>query len=115
MSFVTVKDSEQKLSAVSGADISNRPRAARVWLLTNAPSPYQSELFSAISQRDDVELEVRFMLAGSPAGRAASRHYRSIVMRSLFPRFLREELHFHPRAVWESAFASHDLFVLSGL
>ncbi len=87
----------------------------RVWLLTNAPSPYQSELLSAISDQEKIELEVRFMLAGSPAGQAAERRYASRVMRSLMPRFFREELHVHPRAVWECGFSQRDVFVLSGL
>ncbi|MBX3437494.1 MAG: glycosyltransferase family 4 protein [Planctomycetaceae bacterium] len=87
----------------------------RVWLLTNAPSPYQSELFSAIADRADIELEVRFLEAGSPAGRSSSCRYAHRVMRSVLPRFVRSELQFHPRAVWECAVGPQDCYVLSGL
>ncbi len=87
----------------------------RVWLLTNAPSPYQAELLSAIADRDELELDVRFMLAGSPSGRAASSQFPFRVMRSVTPSFFREELLVHPRAVWECAFSRQDCFVLSGL
>ncbi len=89
--------------------------AVNVWLLTNAPSPYQSELLSAISDRHDVTLEVRFLEAGSPAGSASARRYDSRVMQSVMPRFFPEELQFHPRAVWECATGHSDCYVLSGL
>ena len=90
-------------------------QAHRVWLLTNAPSPYQAELLTAIANLDEVSLDVRFMLAGSPSGRAASSQFPFRVMRSVTPRFLPQELLVHPRAVWECAFSRQDCFVLSGL
>ncbi len=88
---------------------------ARVWLLTNAPSPYQSELLSAIADRSDVELEVRFMEQGSRAGQASARRYDSRVVKSVMPRSFAEELQFHPRAVWECATGRSNCYVLSGL
>lgn len=87
----------------------------RVWLLTNAPSPYQSELLSAISDRHDLDLEVRFLQSGSPAGRSSAERYPSRVLRSVLPRFLPAELQFHPQAIWECAVGRYDGFVLSGL
>ncbi|MCA9025595.1 MAG: glycosyltransferase family 4 protein [Planctomycetaceae bacterium] len=84
-------------------------------MLTNAPSPYQAELLTAISELKNIELDVRFMVAGSPAGRAASSRFPFKVMRSLTPGFLREELLIHPRAIWECAFTRHDCYVLSGM
>ncbi len=90
-------------------------QTVRVWLLTNAPSPYQSELLSAISDRRDVELEVRFLQPGSPSGSASARRYHSRVVMSVMPRFFPEELQFHPRAVWDCALGRSDCYVLSGL
>lgn len=90
-------------------------RVISVWLLTNAPSPYQSELLSAIADRNDLELEVRFLQEGSPAGRSTARRYASRVVRSIVPRGFPVELHFHPRAVWECATHPSDCYVLSGL
>ncbi|MGE4003830.1 MAG: glycosyltransferase family 4 protein [Planctomycetaceae bacterium] len=87
----------------------------RVWLLTNAPSPYQSELFSAIADRSDIDLEVRFQQPGSPAGQAATRRYASRVMCSISPSFFPEEFQLHPRAVWECAGGRSDCYVLSGI
>jgi glycosyltransferase involved in cell wall biosynthesis len=87
----------------------------RVWLLTNAPSPYQSELLSAISDRPDLALEVRFLQSGSPAGRASARRFASRVLRSATPTWLPVEMHLHPRAVWECLAGRHDCYVLSGL
>ncbi len=115
MSVATRTENSLQQSTTSPARNETGHDAQSVWLLTNAPSPYQSELLSAIADREDIDLEVRFMLAGSPSGQAAARRYSSCVMRSFLPSFVREELHVHPRALWECAFSKHDVFVLSGL
>lgn len=99
----------QSSAPPSGVDIRS------VWLLTNAPSPYQSELLSAISDREDIKLDVRFLQSGSPAGRASANRYSSRVMTSILPPRVAAELQFHPRAVWECAVGRWDCYVLSGL
>ena len=76
---------------------------SHVWLLTNAPSPYQAELFTAISARDDVRLSVRLMRDTSSSGRAETSHFDSRTLAALAPATWRDELRLHPRAVWESA------------
>jgi glycosyltransferase involved in cell wall biosynthesis len=92
-------------------------RRLSVWLLTNAPSPYQLELLSAVGRDTSVEIDVRFMRGESAAAPGGGRPwaFRSRVMAGLAPRRLRDELRLHPRAVWEAATGSHDCHVLSGL
>ena len=89
--------------------------AKRVWLLTNAPSPYQAELFTAVTTRDDVDLTVRFMRSSSTSGRAVESRFEAVTMAALLPERIRDEVRLHPRALWESAFGSFDAYVLSGL
>ena len=36
-------------------------RSPRLWLLTNTPSPYQVEFFSAVHRSGEIDLDVRFM------------------------------------------------------
>jgi glycosyltransferase involved in cell wall biosynthesis len=86
-----------------------------VWLLTNAPSPYQAELLTAIADRPDLDLHVRFMRAESPAGKAVESRFPWIVMAGLAPYGWRDEFRLHPRAVWEAANGRFDCYVLSGL
>ena len=87
----------------------------RTWLLTNAPSPYQGELFTAVSRRPEIDLAVRLMRPQSDAGRAVDSEFASIVMAGLAPRSWRDEVRLHPRAITEAAFGRFDCFVLSGL
>lgn len=84
-----------------------------VWLLTNLPSPYQVDLFTAIHQQDSLELDVRFMRAPKDEGAAVGFNYR--VLWSPVPAKYRDELRLHPHAVWETAFSKHDCYVLSGI
>lgn len=90
-------------------------RSARVWLLTNAPSPYQSELFTAMARRSDLTLSVRFMRSSSSSGRATVSQFDAVTMTAWLPERVRDEVRLHPRAVWESAVGQFDYFVLSGL
>ncbi|MEX0742423.1 MAG: glycosyltransferase family 4 protein [Phycisphaeraceae bacterium] len=88
-----------------------------VWLLTNAPSPYQVELLTAVERETGVELDVRFMRDQSAAapGAAKAWAFSHRVLRGLFPSKLRDEFQIHPRALWETAFGRRDCYVLSGL
>lgn len=115
MSFVKEPHNFVQQTAPKDERVVKSESVHRVWLLTNAPSPYQAELLTAISNLDEVGLDVRFMLAGSPSGRAASSRFPFRVMRSVTPRFLPQELLIHPRAVWECAVSKQNCFVLSGL
>lgn len=90
-------------------------RRLRTWLLTNAPSPYQAELFTAISSRKELQFTVRFMRTSSTSGRAVVSEFDSITMSGLAPRSWRDEVRLHPQAIAEAAFGRFDCFVLSGL
>ena len=89
----------------------------RVWVLTNAPSPYQVELMAAVHASGEVEPHVRFMRVpdGSiPQDVAASGlSYREL--RSAAPRSWGDEFRLHPEALWEAAFGDYDVYILSGL
>jgi glycosyltransferase involved in cell wall biosynthesis len=87
----------------------------RTWLLTNAPSPYQAELLTAIARRPELMLSVRLMRSSSNAGRAVESQYGGLPMSAIAPPSWRDELRLHPRAVWEAGFGRFDCFVLSGL
>jgi glycosyltransferase involved in cell wall biosynthesis len=105
-------------SRPTGEEATQRTLAARrLWVLTNAPSPYQVELFNAAARREDLELSVRYMRSGSPSGRSveAASDSDSIVMRATLPQSCRDELRLHPRAVWDVIRGRHDVYVLSGL
>lgn len=86
-----------------------------VWLLTNAPSPYQAELLSQIARHGEVDLTVRLMRPSSSSGTAVSSRFPAITMSALAPRSWRDEIRLHPRALWEAAFGRFDCYVLSGL
>lgn len=88
----------------------------RVWILTNAPSPYQVELLAEIQRQGRVEPHVRFLrvpTAASLPSQLAELDHRELW--GCAPRSWRDEVRFHPRAVWETAFGQYDCFVLSGL
>lgn len=100
--------------AGSAAPAADGPTAARprVWVLTNAPSPYQAELFRAIADEGAIDLSVRYM-RGADEDRL--RGYANIVMRGVTRSAWNEALNLHPRALWEAAFGRYDCYVLSGL
>jgi glycosyltransferase involved in cell wall biosynthesis len=81
-----------------------------IWLLTNAPSPYQVELLAAIAGSSEVDLAVRYM-----RGDKAQTVSNIRVMRGIGPRAWRDEVRLHPLALWECASGRHDCYVLSGL
>src|SRR5690606_2071447 len=60
-------------------------RPASVWLLTNAPSPYQAELFTHIARRADIDLSVRLMRAASSSGQSVACDFGGLVMRAVAP------------------------------
>ena len=85
----------------------------RVWVLTNAPSPYQVELFSAITAGQKVQLEVRFLRDSNSPG--PERRFSHRICKSWLTLSSGDELRIHGRAIWEAAFGSYDLYILSGL
>ncbi len=105
----------QSRSAAARASGNEEAAPLSIWLLTNAPSPYQVELLSAIGARDGIELNVRFMRPASRAGQASGNTFAFRVMTGLGPGWLRDEVRLHPQAVWECLRARHHCFVLSGL
>jgi glycosyltransferase involved in cell wall biosynthesis len=84
-----------------------------IWLLTNAPSPYQVELLAAVAGSRDVNLRVRYMrgdgVCSTPEG--SSIH----VMGGIGLRSWRDEVRLHPIALRECIFGHYDCYVLSGL
>jgi len=84
-----------------------------VWVLTNAPSPYQVELFSAIADRSDIHLEVRFLRDTLQPG--PTRNFAHQVCRTWLALSSGDELRFHGGPIREAAFGTHDLYILSGL
>jgi glycosyltransferase involved in cell wall biosynthesis len=84
-----------------------------IWLLTNAPSPYQVELLAAIGASSEVDLAVRYMR--DDYARLSPKPANIRVMSGIGPRAWRDEVRLHPLAVWECAFGRQDCYVLSGL
>jgi glycosyltransferase involved in cell wall biosynthesis len=84
-----------------------------VWLLTNAPSPYQVELLAAIGGASEVDLAVRYMR--DDHARLSPKASNIRVMSGIGPRAWRDEVRLHPLALWECASGRHDCYVLSGL
>ena len=85
----------------------------RVWVLTNAPSPYQVELFSSVAASQQVELDVRFLRDTSTPG--PERQFPHHICRSWMTLSSGDELRVHGRAILEATFGQHDLYILSGL
>lgn len=85
----------------------------KVWVLTNAPSPYQVELFSAIAAEKDIQLHVRFLRDSRTPG--PERHFPHHICRSWLTLSSGDELRVHGRAIWEATFGDYDLYILSGL
>ena len=88
-----------------------------VWLLTNAPSPYQLELLAAVADSPDVDLHVSYMRGDSVQlqGQAPPEGSSIRVMRGIGPHSWRDEVRLHPVALRECAFGRYDCYVLSGL
>lgn len=91
----------------------------RLWLLTNTPSPYQVEFFSAIHRSGRLELDVRFMDlnhrgevwrpdGGQPFQYQAFRAVRVLGRRRA------AEYGLHPGAIREVLAGRHDFYLLSG-
>lgn len=84
-----------------------------VWVLTNAPSPYQVELFTAIDAERRIELEVCFLRDAAVPG--PERRFPHRICRSWLTLSSGDELRVHGRAILEATFGQYDLFILSGL
>jgi len=95
---------------VGTAIFSQRPS---VWVLTNAPSPYQVELFSAITALATVDLNVRFLRDSNDSG--PPRDFPHHVCPTWLALSSGDELRLHGGPIREAIFGQHDLFVLSGL
>ncbi len=89
------------------------PPPLSVWILTNAPSPYQVELFNAAADRSDLHPEVRFLRDSSSPGPV--RRFAHSFHRSWLSLTRGDELRFHGRLIWQAAFGQHDVYILSGL
>ncbi len=85
----------------------------KVWVLTNAPSPYQVELFSAINAGSRIELDVRFLRDSQSPG--PERRFPHHICRSWLTLSKGDELRVHGRAILDATFGKYDLFILSGL
>ena len=88
-----------------------------VWLLTNTPSPYQVELFTAIQRTGRCDLDVRFMRQvhrGRPWQAGPNPPFRFKALRGIGPSVWSDAFRFHPGALGECLFGKYDLFVLSG-
>ena len=90
-------------------------RPLRIWLLTNAPSPYQAELFTAIARDPGIDLNVQFMRSVSSSGVAAASEFRGRTLRRMWPRWFRDEFQLHPQAIRDVLRGNYDCFILSGL
>jgi glycosyltransferase involved in cell wall biosynthesis len=93
-------------------------KPVKVWVLTNAPSPYQVELFSALGADPRVMLTVRFMrkgYEGMPASDPAGCGFDYAVMTGHGLGRKRDELRWHPQAIEEARSGDWDIYVLSGM
>ena len=82
-------------------------------MLTNAPSPYQVELFSAIAASESVDLSVRFLRDSQEPG--PPRQFPHHICRTWLGLTSGDELRLHGGPIREAIFGQHDLFILSGL
>ncbi len=88
-----------------------------VWILTNTPSPYQVELFSAIEREGRCRPDVRFLRQvhrGELWQPGPGQSFRFRVLGGIGPSWWSDAFRFHPRALADCLFGRHDLFVLSG-
>ena len=84
-----------------------------VWVLTNAPSPYQVELFSAVAQGAGVDLDVRFLRESLSPG--PPRRFPNRICRTWLALTSGDELRLHGSPIREAAWGKYDLYLLSGL
>ena len=92
-------------------------RQMSVWLLTNIPSPYQVEFFSAISDGGQIRLDVRFMslsFRGRPWDGTHGRPFQYVDLNGLGLKHWGDESRLHPRALREAISSRHDFYILSG-
>ena len=88
----------------------------KVWLLTNTPSPYQVELFTAIQRDGRCDLDVRFMRQ-THRGRPWNPEpppFRFRTLGGIGPSLWADAFRLHLRALMDCLFGKHELFVLSG-
>ncbi len=94
------------------------PAKLRIWLLTNAPSPYQLEFLESLAAEPEALLDVRFMRSDF-RGMELGDRIRQVggrVLKSLgFPGINRDEFRLHPEGLSEVSRSRHDIYVLSGL
>ena len=84
----------------------------RVWLLTNAPSPYQEELFAEVRRQGRLDLRVRYLRGDSSSAPGAGAR-QGTVLRGVG--LSRDELRYHPDAARQLRADPPDAVVLSGL
>jgi glycosyltransferase involved in cell wall biosynthesis len=89
----------------------------RVWLLTNAPSPYQMEFLRDLGASHEIDLSVRFMRSefrGDECA-AAIEQLGAVTYSAIGLSRRHDELRLHCGALREIMSRRHDLYVLSGL
>ncbi len=84
-----------------------------VWILTNAPSPYQVELFGAVAARSEIHLDVRFLRDTQYFG--PQRRFPHQICRTWLALTKGDELRLHGHPIREAAFGRYDLYILSGI
>ncbi len=82
-------------------------------MLTNAPSPYQVELFGAVAARSEIHLDVRFLRDTQYPG--PQRRFPHQICRTWLALTQGDELRVHGLPIREAAFGQYDLYILSGL
>lgn len=84
----------------------------RVWLLTNAPSPYQEELFAEVRRQGQIDLTVAYLRDDSPAAPGAGAKQGTVLGGFGLGR---DELRVHPAALRAVRSGEFDVCILSGL
>lgn len=88
-----------------------------VWILTNNPSPYQIEFFTAVERSRRARVHVRFMRLvrrGAPWKPTADVEFEYRELRGLGPDRWDDTYRLHPGALAEVVRSRHDFYILGG-
>ncbi|OQA24034.1 MAG: GDP-mannose-dependent alpha-(1-6)-phosphatidylinositol monomannoside mannosyltransferase [Verrucomicrobia bacterium ADurb.Bin345] len=87
-----------------------------VWLLTNTPSPYQVEFFSAIGGSGSCQLSVRFLrqVHRGELWQPDTVPFDWRILSGIGPDWWSDAFRIHPQALREVVRGKHDLYILSG-
>jgi len=92
-----------------------KKRRLSVWLLTNAPSPYQMEYLAALAKHMDLDVRLMRHAYADAAWAGGAMPPEAHVMRGWGSERHRDELRLHPSALTEVWRGAHDVYVLSGV